>query len=230
MTDKARPPVPPPTIILTAENRKQSGTVPADSSRPAQMVPRTSPSGSAPGNHTGGPVLIMTAARPSDTPKQLASPVDPGVQNAQRSAATTVQTVSRTSTSGRPTDVHSDVQQTSTSSSSLAMKSAQSAVGVIVAEQIQSGRQMDVQIVPEQTAIAVDRSARTTKQPRKSKPKKKTDLDERGRFRHTIRLAPKIEQKLRLVAEILGVDLNAAIAVCVSVHHHRLTKLGGGDV
>ena len=52
MTDKARPPVPPPTIILTAENRKQSGTVPADSSRPAQMVPRTSPSGSAPGNYS----------------------------------------------------------------------------------------------------------------------------------------------------------------------------------
>ena len=37
-----------------------------------------------------------------------------------------------------------------------------------------------------------------------------------------------MEQKLRTVAEILGIDLNAAIAVCVSVHHHRLTKQGAG--
>jgi hypothetical protein len=32
-----------------------------------------------------------------------------------------------------------------------------------------------------------------------------------------------------MVAEILGIDLNAAIAVCISVHHHRLTKPGGGE-
>jgi hypothetical protein len=38
-----------------------------------------------------------------------------------------------------------------------------------------------------------------------------------------------VEQKLRVVAEILWIDLNAAIAVCVSVHHHRLTKSGSGD-
>ena len=83
---------------------------------------------------------------------------------------------------------------------------------------------------PAQTAIAVAHGARTPKQPRRSKQRKKADLDQdRGRFRHTIRLEPKVEQKLRTVAEILGIDLNAAIAVCVSVHHHRLTKQGGGD-
>lgn len=68
---------------------------------------------------------------------------------------------------------------------------------------------------------------RTRKHPTR---RKKADLDEeRGRFRHTIRLDPKVKQKLRTVAEILGIDLNAAIAVCISVHHHRLTKPGGGE-
>lgn len=89
---------------------------------------------------------------------------------------------------------------------------------------------MDVQNQPAQTAITVAYGARTTKQPRSSKARKKADLaHDRGRFRHTIRLEPKIEQKLRTVAEILGIDLNAALAVCISVHHHRLTKSGGGD-
>ncbi|MBL9005413.1 MAG: hypothetical protein JNJ46_14260 [Myxococcales bacterium] len=89
---------------------------------------------------------------------------------------------------------------------------------------------MDVQIAPAQTAITAERNARTTKQPRRSKQRKKADLDhDRGRFRHTIRLDPKLEQKLRTVAEILGIDMNAAIAVCISVHHHRLAKGGSGD-
>ena len=42
---------------------------------------------------------------------------------------------------------------------------------------------------------------------------------------HTIRLEPKVEQA-RTVAEILGIDLNFAIAVCVSVHHHRPDETG----
>ena len=89
---------------------------------------------------------------------------------------------------------------------------------------------MDVQNPPAQTAITAAHGARTTKQPRRSKQRKKADMDQdRGRFRHTIRLEPKVEQKLRTVAEILGIDLNAAIAVCISVHHHRLTKPGGGE-
>ena len=75
--------------------------------------------------------------------------------------------------------------------------------------------------------VTIERPARSTKLQRKSKPKRKTDLDERGRFRHTVRLDPKTERKLQAVAEILGIDLNAAIAVCISVHHHRLTKPGG---
>jgi len=88
---------------------------------------------------------------------------------------------------------------------------------------------VDVQISSPPIAITVERPARTTKLQRKSKSKKKTDLDERGRFRHTIRLDPKTERKLQAVADMLGVDMNAAIAVCISVHHHRLTKPGGGD-
>ena len=87
---------------------------------------------------------------------------------------------------------------------------------------------MDVQIAPARTAVTAERNARTTKQPRRSKQRKKADLDQdRGRFRHTVGLEPKIEQKPRTVAEILGIDLNAAIAVCMSVPHHRLTKSGG---
>lgn len=90
---------------------------------------------------------------------------------------------------------------------------------------------MDVQMATTQTAITSARNARSTKLQGKAKDKKrkKTDLDERGRFRHTVRLDPKIERKLQAVAEILGVDMSAAIAVCISVHHHRLTKSGGGD-
>ena len=49
---------------------------------------------------------------------------------------------------------------------------------------------------------------RTRKHPTQ---RKKADLDERGRFRHTIRLDPKVEQKLRTVAEILGIDINASL-------------------
>jgi hypothetical protein len=127
-------------------------------------------------------------------------------------------------------DVTVDIQQTSALAASLALQAARNTDAAALVISPPSGRQMDVQNDPTQTAITEERNARTTKQPRSSKQRKKSELDhERGRFRHTIRLEPKVEQKLRTVAEILGIDLNAAIAVCVSVHHHRLTKLGGGD-
>ena len=128
------------------------------------------------------------------------------------------------------TDVNGDVQQTSALAASLALQATRNTDGATLAIYSPTRRQMDVQIAPAQAAIIVERNARTTKQPRRSKQRKKADLDEeRGRFRHTIRLDPKVEQKLRTVAEILGIDLNAAIAVCISVHHHRLTKPGGGE-
>lgn len=162
-------------------------------------------------------------------------PASPGsapnyTPNTQNGTQASAQSVSRTSTSGRPLDVNGDVQQTSALAPSMAQQAARNSDGAALAVSAPSGRQMDVQNPAAQTAITVARGARTTKQPRRSKARKKADLDEdRGRFRHTIRPEPKVEQKLRTVAEILGIDLNAAIAVCVSVHHHRLTKVGGGD-
>lgn len=178
-----------------------------------------------------GKLLILSApppAAPSAEPDK--PPLDPSISTPQ---SLTTQDASRlgTSTSGRPMDVHSDVQQTSREGSSLKQPENSSSDEGMLAVSAPDGRQMDVQIAAAQTAISSARTARTTKLASKAKHKKrkKTDLDERGRFRHTIRLEPKIERKLQTVAEILGVDLNAAIAVCISVHHHRLTRSGGGD-
>ena len=208
MSEQTKPPVPPAAPLVLSAERKPGGAAPP--------APRAN-------------VIVLPPARPAGMPLQPAPPTD-NVQSAQKGTQAAEQSASWTSTSGRPLDVNGDVQQTSAMASSLALQAARNSDGTALVVSAPSGRQMDVQIAPAQTAITVDRNARTTKQPRKSKNRKKADLDEeRGRFRHTIRLAPKVEQKLRAVAEILGIDLNAAIAVCVSVHHHRLTRSGGGD-
>lgn len=209
MSDQQKPPVPPSTTLVLPTDRRPSGT--------AQPAPR-------PG------VIVLPPARPSGMPLPATTPSSDSAQNTQNGMQAASQGASWTSTSGRPLDVNGDVQKTSALAASLALQAARNSDGAALAVSGHSGRQMDVQIAPTQTAITVERDARTTKPQRRSKNRKKADLDhERGRFRHTIRLEPKVEQKLRVVAEILGIDLNAAIAVCISVHHHRLTKPGSGD-
>ncbi len=209
MSDHTKPPVPPPATIVLSADRKPSAA--------AQPAPRAG-------------VIVLPPVRPSGSTLQTAHVQSDNSQNAQNSAQAPAQGASWTSTYGRPLDVNGDVQQTSALAPSLAPQVTRNSDGTALALSAPSGRQMDVQNPPAQTAITVAHGARTTKQPRRSKQRKKADLDQdRGCFRHTIRLEPKVEQKLRTVAEILGIDLNAAIAVCVSVHHHRLTKQGGGD-
>ena len=209
MSDQTKPPVQPPATIVLSADRKPIGT--------ATPAPRAS-------------IIVLPPARPAGMPLQPAPPSSDSVQSGQKGTHAAAQSVSWTSTSGRPLDVNGDVQQTSALPASLKLQAGGGSDGTALAVSAPPGRQMDVQIVPTQTAVTVERNARTTKQPRRAKIRKKADLDEqRGRFWHTIRLEPNLEQKLRTVAEILGIDLNAAIAVCISVHHHRLTKPGGGD-
>ena len=210
MTDQARPPKPPVVFVPAQDARKPaapSGSGPTTEPLPAQSVQRTIP---------------LRVSRPSE-------PSQGPLGTATQTAPVPIPSTPQTSTSGRPPDVHSDVHKTSAASTSLIPTGPQVPVAGSVSDTSLSGRQVDVQMSPAPIPVTIERPARSTKLQRKSKPKRKTDLDERGRFRHTVRLDPKTERKLQAVAEILGIDLNAAIAVCISIHHHRLTKLGGGD-
>lgn len=197
------------------------------SQRTIPPVPPPSTSPTSDGRRSSGNVIVLSSPRPAAPSRPVQDESAPAAQ----SPAARDSGASGTSTSGRPLDVHSDVQQTSAVPSSLIPTPACGSDDAELVSSLPAGRQMDVQMATAQTAITSTRTARSTKLQGKAKDKKrkKTNLDERGRFRHTVRLDPKIERKLQTVAEILGVDLNAAIAVCISVHHHRLTKSGGGE-
>ena len=197
------------------------------SQRTIPPVPPPSTSPTSEGRRSSGNVIVLSAPRPAAPSRLAQNESAPAAQGpaAQDSGA------SGTSTSGRPLDVHSDVQQTSGVPSSLIPTPGRSSDETALANPLPAGRQMDVQMATSQTAITSTRNARSTKlQGRaKDKKRKKTDLDERGRFRHTVRLDPKIERKLQTVIEMLGLDLNGAIRACISLQHHRLTKSGGGN-
>lgn len=127
-------------------------------------------------------------------------------------------------------DVNADVQQTSPSAPAAEQSASRSVlpVGKPFLTELAQSSQTDVQVLPSRSVTVADSRPRSPKQTRKSK--RQTDQDASGRYRHTLRLETKAEQKLRAVAEALGVDMNAAISVCIAEKYHRLIKPGGGDV
>ena len=119
--------------------------------------------------------------------------------------------------SGRPTDVPG------TSNANIALVPTSSAVGEAAQNLTFSGRPPDVQLIAPKHASTAARMAPALQPSRKKKPK--AELDDRGRYRHTLRLTPQNEQKLREIAESIGgVDLNAAIAICITTYHQSLAK------
>lgn len=182
---------------------------PAPNSRPM-------PTGRAPAG--GPPLLLPTTERPT---VRAEPPVPPESivmrEMAIRSPAPAVQSAPRTS-GGRPTDVHG------TSESGIVPVAPRSTDGETAISPQLLGRPADVQPTPEkQASIAV----RSTRAPRRlGKPKPQAELDERGRFRHTLRLTPQSEQKLREIAESIGLDLHGAISVCIAAYHQSLGKRG----
>lgn len=130
--------------------------------------------------------------------------------------------LSNPTVSGRPPDVHG------TSRASVSLVSPASSVGEVALSPASSGRPADVQLIaPKDASIAqpIGHAA-----PLSRRPKPKAELDERGRYRHTLRLTPQNEQKLREIAESLGgVELHAAIAICITTYHQALAKRGKSD-
>lgn len=184
---------------------------------PAPRIP-AAPTGRAP---VGIPPLpSLGTASPVVRPLPTVPSVPISRQEGPLAGQTSVtQNPPRTST-GRPADVHG------TSNPAMALVLAGSTDAERVISVPQPGRPLDVQSQPPNHAARAERSARSTRQPRKPK----AELDEqRGRFRHTLRLTPQSEQKLQEIAQSMGVDLNAAMSVCIAAYHQSLGKRGKAD-
>jgi hypothetical protein len=120
-----------------------------------------------------------------------------------------------------------DVHQTSIPSGALVLQG--SAVGEAVSNAALSGRPADVQLIARKDASTAAHTTHALQRTRRYKPKAELD-EERGRYRHTLRLTPQSEHKLREIAESMGgVDLNAAIALCIATYHQSLAKRGKVD-
>lgn len=197
---------------MSDKPRLPSPPHPAPNARPV-------PTGRAP---VGGPPVLLPPTEPPvvrAAPPVLPVPISVQAMPVPRPAQAAPD-VPRTS-AGRPTDVHW------TSNANEALAAPLSTDGETAIKSPLPGRPMDVQLMPAKQASIAERSPRAPRQLRKPKPK--TELDERGRFRHTLRLTPQSEQKLQEIAESIGVDLNGAISVCIATYYQALAKRGKVD-
>ena len=190
---------------------------PPPTARPA--VPSAAPAG-----YANARVIVMSPGGES-VPSTPTSGPTPTVRTATPSMPQkAVETSAR-----RLPDVNVDVQQTSPRAmmtEPLAHTNAAS-VGKSIPACPPKDLQPDVQLTSPRSASVADPKPRSTPA---RKAKRQTDQDASGRYRHTLRLEPKAEQKLRAVAESRGVDRNAAISVCIAEKYSRLCKPGSGDV
>lgn len=232
MSDKSRAPGPPsPAAVVrpVPTGRAPTGV------QPVLLTPTANPV-----VHTAQPLPMPAVAAmtetPLPTPPTEATPVS---RTSQRRPAdvpgtsiTSVPLVSPGSSvggepsnsplSGRPADVPG------TSTASTALVSPGSSVGEMAPNPTSSGRPADVPLIAPKHAFTAGRIANALQPSRQKKPK--AELDDRGRYRHTLRLTPQNEQKLHEIAESIGgVDLNAAIAICITTYHQLLAKRSKAD-
>ena len=199
MSDKSRGPGPPSPAAV--ERPAPTGRGPTGV-RPMLLTPTANPV-----EHTAQPLPMPTVAAMTETPL----PTPP----------TEATPVSRTS-QRRPADVPG------TSITSVPLVSPGSSVGEMAPNLTSSGRPADVPLIAPKHAFTAGRIAHALQPSRQKKPK--AELDDRGRYRHTLRLTPQNEQKLHEIAESIGgVDLNAAIAICITTYHQLLAKRSKAD-
>lgn len=218
------------TVKDSALPVKQEGRLPQsmqlpDGGRPPLSAARPGVPGTAPASYPNARVLVMSPVTES-APR---SPIGGPPPTARTTLPDPPQKAAETS-ARRLADVNVDVQQTSFRAAAVEQFPAEGvvSVGKPVPVSPQQAMQPDVKVTSPRSAVAVDPRTRSPRQTRK--PKRQTDQDASGRYRHTLRLEPKAEQKLRAVADALGVDLNAAISVCIAEKYTRLLKPGNGDL
>lgn len=177
---------------------------------PAAVVIPETPLPSPPSSSPPSP--RTSVGRPADvqgTSKADGKPFSPGFADGGDPSDLAV--------SGRPADVHG------TSKASVALVAPASSVGEMALSPALAGRPADVQLIAPNDASTAQHIGHAAQPSRRPKPK--AELDERGRYRHTLRLTPQNEQKLQEIAESLGgVELSAAIAICITTYHQALAK------
>ena len=231
MSDKSRPPGPPgPAAVVrpVPTGRAPAGVPPLLLTPTANPVVRTAqPLPPAVGARTETPLPApatnptpgprTSQGRPADvqrTSMPSGTPASPGIAVGGEPSNPLL--------AGRPADVPG------TSPASIALVPTGSAVGEVAPDLTFAGRPADVQVIAPKHAPTAARIAHGLQPSRQKKPK--AELDDRGRYRHTLRLTPQNEHKLREIAESIGgVDLNAAIAICITTYHQSLAKRSKAD-